>query len=115
MAAAADLGAAGDQRRTCVLGDRGAATSGVEPHENRTFAAVAGYLPPDDRFEAMHHTPQSSQRARQIEVWAVLRTLGRAGVAGLVQREFVWMLSTRTEVLTMLPFTFFTSSWNHTA
>ena len=52
----------------------------------RTFAAVAGYLPPDTGFEAMHHTPQSSQRARQIEVWAVLRTLGRSGVAGLVQR-----------------------------
>ena len=34
----------------------------------------------------MHHTPQSSQRARQIEVWAVLRTLGRTGVAELVQR-----------------------------
>ena len=52
----------------------------------RTFAAVAGYLPPEDGFEAMHHTPQSSQRARQIEVWAVLRTLGRAGVANLVQQ-----------------------------
>ena len=54
----------------------------------RTFAAVAGYLPTGDRFEAMHHTPQSSQRARQIEVWAVLRTLGRErrrvdGAAGL--------------------------------
>ena len=47
----------------------------------RTFAAVAGYLPPDVGFEAMHHTPQSSQRARQIEVWAVLRTLGRSGRA----------------------------------
>jgi glutamate/tyrosine decarboxylase-like PLP-dependent enzyme len=32
----------------------------------------------------MHHTPQSSQRARQVEVWAVLRTLGRQGVADLV-------------------------------
>jgi len=52
----------------------------------RTFAAVADYLPPDEGFEAMHHTPQSSQRARQIEVWAVLRTLGRSGVADLVQR-----------------------------
>ena len=52
----------------------------------RTFAAVAGYLPPGDRFEAMHHTPQSSQRARQVEVWAVLRTLGRRGVAELVAR-----------------------------
>lgn len=52
----------------------------------RTFAAVAGYLPPNEGFEAMHHTPQSSQRARQIEVWAVLRTLGRSGVAAMVQQ-----------------------------
>ena len=52
----------------------------------RTFAAAAGYLPPDDGFEAMHHTPQSSQRARQVEVWAVLRTLGRDGVVDLVRR-----------------------------
>jgi len=50
----------------------------------RTFAASAAYLPPSDVFEPMHHTPQSSQRARQLEVWAVLRTLGRAGVAQLV-------------------------------
>lgn len=49
----------------------------------RTFAAAAGYLPPDASFEAMHHTPQSSQRARQVEVWSVLRTLGRQGVADL--------------------------------
>jgi glutamate/tyrosine decarboxylase-like PLP-dependent enzyme len=52
----------------------------------RTFSAVAGYLPPETGFEAMHHTPQSSQRARQFEVWAVLRTLGRSGVAELVQQ-----------------------------
>ena len=51
----------------------------------RTFSSVAGYLPPETGFEAMHHTPQSSQRARQVEVWAVLRTLGRSGVARLVQ------------------------------
>ena len=50
----------------------------------RTFAASAAYLPPSDVFELMHHTPQSSQRARQIEVWAVLRSLGRDGVARLV-------------------------------
>jgi glutamate/tyrosine decarboxylase-like PLP-dependent enzyme len=52
----------------------------------RSFAAVAGYLPPDTAFEAMHHTPQSSQRARQVEVWAVLRTLGRQGVTDLIAR-----------------------------
>jgi glutamate/tyrosine decarboxylase-like PLP-dependent enzyme len=52
----------------------------------RTFAAAAGYLPPSADFEAMHHTPQSSQRARPVEVWSVLRTLGRRGVADLVVR-----------------------------
>jgi glutamate/tyrosine decarboxylase-like PLP-dependent enzyme len=58
----------------------------------RTFAAVAGYLPPptsgessNSGFEAMHHTPQSSQRARQVEVWSVLRTLGRDGVAEMIR------------------------------
>ena len=50
----------------------------------RTFAAVAGYLPSGDTFDAMHHTPQSSQRARAVEIWSVLRTLGRHGVAGMV-------------------------------
>jgi glutamate/tyrosine decarboxylase-like PLP-dependent enzyme len=52
----------------------------------RTFTAAAGYTPAGDTFDAMHHTPQSSQRARQVEVWAALRTLGRAGVADLVTR-----------------------------
>jgi glutamate/tyrosine decarboxylase-like PLP-dependent enzyme len=52
----------------------------------RSFAAAAGYLPPDIGFAAMHHTPQSSQRARQVEVWAVLRTLGRQGVTDLIAR-----------------------------
>ena len=52
----------------------------------RSFAASAGYLPPDTAFEEMHHTPQSSQRARQVEVWAVLRTLGRPGVTDLIAR-----------------------------
>jgi glutamate/tyrosine decarboxylase-like PLP-dependent enzyme len=52
----------------------------------RSFTAVAGYLPPDTGFEAANLTPQSSQRARQVEVWAVLRTLGRTGVTDLITR-----------------------------
>ena len=52
----------------------------------RSFASVAGYLPPDEGFEAMHHTPMGSQRPRQVEIWAALRTLGRRGVADLVVR-----------------------------
>jgi glutamate/tyrosine decarboxylase-like PLP-dependent enzyme len=51
----------------------------------RSFASTAGYLPPDNAFELMHHVPQSSQRARQVEIWALLRTLGRSGLADLVE------------------------------
>jgi glutamate/tyrosine decarboxylase-like PLP-dependent enzyme len=52
----------------------------------RSFAMVSGYLPSDVGFEAMNHAPMSSQRARQVDVWAVLRTLGRRGVADLIAR-----------------------------
>jgi glutamate/tyrosine decarboxylase-like PLP-dependent enzyme len=48
--------------------------------------ASAAYLPEGAEAEPMHHTPQSSQRARGAEVWAVLAALGQAGVAGLVDR-----------------------------
>jgi glutamate/tyrosine decarboxylase-like PLP-dependent enzyme len=50
-----------------------------------TMSARAGYLPEGD-LDPMHHTPQSSQRARAIDVWAALRTLGRSGLAELVDR-----------------------------
>ncbi len=47
------------------------------------FGTSAAYLPGDGR-EPMHLTPQTSQRARGVEVWAILRALGRSGVAALV-------------------------------
>ena len=46
--------------------------------------AEASYLPPGDARDPMNFTPQSSQRARGAEVWAVLAALGRAGVSRLV-------------------------------
>lgn len=48
--------------------------------------ASAAYLPGVADRESMHLTPQSSQRARGVEVWAVLAALGRDGVAELVDR-----------------------------
>jgi glutamate/tyrosine decarboxylase-like PLP-dependent enzyme len=49
--------------------------------------AQASYLPPGDARDPMNFTPQSSQRARGAEVWAVLAALGRAGVSRLVARH----------------------------
>jgi glutamate/tyrosine decarboxylase-like PLP-dependent enzyme len=34
----------------------------------------------------MHHTPDSSRRARGVELWAGLKSLGRAGLADLIER-----------------------------
>src|SRR5215469_2915561 len=48
--------------------------------------ASASYLP-GGAAEAMHLTPQSSQRARGVEVWAALASLGGDGVAALVDKS----------------------------
>jgi glutamate/tyrosine decarboxylase-like PLP-dependent enzyme len=50
------------------------------------LGASAAYLPEGTDREPSHFTPQSSQRARGVEVWAALAALGRLGVADLVER-----------------------------
>jgi hypothetical protein len=50
------------------------------------LTASAAYLPDSADREPSHFTPQSSQRARGIEVWATLAALGRDGVADLVEQ-----------------------------
>jgi glutamate/tyrosine decarboxylase-like PLP-dependent enzyme len=49
------------------------------------FGASAAYLPTGAR-DAMDWTPDSSRRARSFTIWAALRSLGRAGVAEMVER-----------------------------
>jgi glutamate/tyrosine decarboxylase-like PLP-dependent enzyme len=40
----------------------------------------------EEQREPMHYTPESSRRARGLEVWAALRSLGRSGLAELIDR-----------------------------
>jgi glutamate/tyrosine decarboxylase-like PLP-dependent enzyme len=52
------------------------------------MAITAEYLPTDSEFRnPSDFTPELSRRARGVEVWAALRTLGRAGLAELVERN----------------------------
>jgi glutamate/tyrosine decarboxylase-like PLP-dependent enzyme len=51
-----------------------------------TMQAHAAYYVEGAEREPALYTPQSSQRARGAEVWAVLASLGRRGVADLVDR-----------------------------
>jgi len=46
----------------------------------------AAYLPTEEVREPMHYSPESSRRARGIEVWAALRSLGRTGLAEMIER-----------------------------
>jgi glutamate/tyrosine decarboxylase-like PLP-dependent enzyme len=52
------------------------------------FSTVAGYLTPGAAGERDPdaYTPEFSRRARGFAVWAALRSLGRSGVAELVER-----------------------------
>ncbi len=52
----------------------------------RAMAASASYLVASDTREPDQYTPEMSRRARGIEVWAALRSLGRSGLADLIER-----------------------------
>src|SRR4051812_29591037 len=52
----------------------------------RSMALSAAYLP-TDRANPCDFTPEGSRRPRGVDVWGALRTLGRAGLADLVERN----------------------------
>jgi glutamate/tyrosine decarboxylase-like PLP-dependent enzyme len=60
-----------------------------DPHALQAAMAVtAEYLPSDtEHRNPSDFTPELSRRARGVEVWAALRTLGRAGVAEMIERN----------------------------
>ena len=47
----------------------------------------AAYLQASDGREPSHYTPEASRRARAIEIWAALRSLGRSGLADMIERN----------------------------
>jgi aromatic-L-amino-acid decarboxylase len=46
----------------------------------------AAYLALGERREPSHYNPEMSRRARGVELWAALRSLGRSGMAEIVER-----------------------------
>ena len=51
-----------------------------------SMGITAAYLEPGNRREPMYHVPESSRRARGVELWAALKSLGRSGLRELVER-----------------------------
>jgi glutamate/tyrosine decarboxylase-like PLP-dependent enzyme len=57
-------------------------------HLRAAMSVSAAYLEQQDsRGEPYQYTPEMSRRARSVEVWAALRSLGRTGLAGLIERS----------------------------
>jgi glutamate/tyrosine decarboxylase-like PLP-dependent enzyme len=60
-----------------------------DPHALQAAMAItAEYLPTEtEHRNPADFTPELSRRARGVEVWAALRTLGRSGVAAMIERN----------------------------
>jgi glutamate/tyrosine decarboxylase-like PLP-dependent enzyme len=56
-------------------------------HLRRALSLSAAYLPQAVAREPSQFTPELSRRARGVEVWAALKSLGRAGLAELIERN----------------------------
>ena len=51
-----------------------------------SMGITAAYLEAGSRREPMHHTPEASRRARGVELWAALKSLGKSGLCSLIER-----------------------------
>jgi glutamate/tyrosine decarboxylase-like PLP-dependent enzyme len=55
-------------------------------HLHAAMSVNAPYLVENETRDPFHYTPDLSRRARGVEVWAALHSLGREGLADLIER-----------------------------
>jgi glutamate/tyrosine decarboxylase-like PLP-dependent enzyme len=67
--------------------DSGLAFVREPQHLRQAMTVSAAYLQASGRREPYHYTPEASRRARAVEIWAALRSLGRRGLAEMVERN----------------------------
>jgi glutamate/tyrosine decarboxylase-like PLP-dependent enzyme len=53
----------------------------------RAMSVTAAYLPQGEHREPSQFTPELSRRARGVEIWAAMRSLGRTGLSDLIERN----------------------------
>lgn len=82
----ADSWAADAHKWLNVPYDSGIAFVRDAEHLRAAMTVGAAYLIAGTDREPCHYTPDMSRRARGIEIWAALRSLGRAGTAELIDR-----------------------------
>lgn len=67
--------------------DSGLAFVRDAPALRAAMSITAAYLPDSGRRSPSDYTPELSRRARGVDVWAALRSLGREGVAEMIDRD----------------------------
>jgi glutamate/tyrosine decarboxylase-like PLP-dependent enzyme len=53
----------------------------------RTMTLSAAYLTPGDGREPGRYAPEGSRRARGVDLWAAMRSLGRSGLREMIERN----------------------------
>jgi glutamate/tyrosine decarboxylase-like PLP-dependent enzyme len=56
-------------------------------HLQSAMSISAAYLTPGGGREPWHFAPEASRRARAVELWAALRSLGRSGLRAMIERN----------------------------
>jgi glutamate/tyrosine decarboxylase-like PLP-dependent enzyme len=67
--------------------DSGLAFVREADHLRNAMALSGAYLQFSDQRDGTQYTPEASRRARGIEIWAALKSLGRRGLAEMVERN----------------------------
>jgi glutamate/tyrosine decarboxylase-like PLP-dependent enzyme len=65
--------------------DSGLAFVREPQHLRAAMTVTAAYLQASESREPYQYTPESSRRARVVDVWAALRSLGRRGLADMIE------------------------------
>ncbi|MGA8103190.1 MAG: aminotransferase class V-fold PLP-dependent enzyme [Candidatus Acidiferrales bacterium] len=85
--AAADSWAIDCHKWLNVPYDSGLAVVRQPEHLRDAFSFSAAYLQSSATREPCFYTPESSRRARGIELWAAMQSLGRDGLRALIERN----------------------------
>jgi glutamate/tyrosine decarboxylase-like PLP-dependent enzyme len=85
--AAADSWATDAHKWLNVPYDSGLAFVRDAAHLNSAMSLTAAYLPQGGHREPSQYTPELSRRARGVEIWAALRSLGRSGLSEIIERN----------------------------
>jgi glutamate/tyrosine decarboxylase-like PLP-dependent enzyme len=67
--------------------DSGAAFVRDAAHLRRAMTTVAAYIPASQQRDPWLYTPEASRRARGIELWAAIKSMGRSGLCEIVERN----------------------------